>query len=111
MGRSLVYTGSRHYSAKRRRTSQSNVYVGPTAFRFVALAALAVMAALYIETSAHTSSQTAALHSLSTQSSSLNDRLDALQVESTRQDTASRIKDQANNIGMTQAGTQLDLKK
>ncbi len=104
MGRSVVYTGSRHYvPGRRQKTVKESWYIGTSAFKFVSIAAIAVLLGLYVSNSARNSQNDSLLQSLNQQKSQLNDQLDSLQVEEARNNNALKTQSAAVQMGMVQS--------
>ncbi|MFA6081840.1 MAG: hypothetical protein WC773_00280 [Patescibacteria group bacterium] len=110
MGRALVYTGKNRYRhGYRRRTVSKSAFIGPTTFRFVAIAALGVLLGLYVINTTRTTGNDAVIRDISQQKESLNNQLDALTAEEARNQTATETKKKAEGQGMVQGANQVQL--
>ncbi len=112
MARPLVYTGHRsyHHRTKRRVRSESTMYVGPMAFRFVTIAAIGVLLTLYVMNQARAGQNNAMLQRLTQQKEDLVNRLEVLKVEEARSATATKTKDDAEHrLGLTQGAPEVQL--
>ena len=98
MGRAVVYRQRGSYRRGRRSgVVRESWHVGPNAFRFVVIAAVAVLSAMYIQTNAKNGQNDALLHQLNNQKNQLTDQLQALDVEAARASNTQNINDKAKN--------------
>ncbi len=104
MGRAVVYTGSRSYRrGHRRSTVRESWYVGANAFKFVTIAAVAVLMGMYITTNARNAQSKAMVRKLSQDQSDLQTKLDELNVESARSGNAENLNKQAGDLGLVKS--------
>ncbi len=111
MGRTLVYRSRNYRSPRRKKTVSPSVYVGPMAFRFVTIAAVAVLLSLYVSTTAKTTQNDALLRHLTEQKQHLTDQLDVLRVEEARNQTATETKKKAEEAGLMQGAKEVQVNK
>jgi len=110
MGRAVVYTGSRLYGrGHRRKTVRESWYVGANAFKFVTIAAVAVLLAMYVTTNAKNAESKAFVRQLSHNQTELQTELDALSVESARKGNAENLNKQAQESGLVKSTTETQI--
>lgn len=104
MGRAIVYTGHRRYVRGRRKSVRQSWYVGANAFKFVTVAAIAVLLALYVTTNAKNSESKALVRKLNQNQSELQTKLEALDVEAARKGNAENLNKEAEALGLVKEG-------
>lgn len=102
MGRAVVYRGSgSNRRGSRARTVTESWYVGPMAFKFVAVAAAAVLLSLYVSNSSQNAQSAAMAQKVVQKQSDLQTQLQALDVEAARYNNAENTRKAADDMHMT----------
>lgn len=110
MGRSVVYSGSGRFGRGRRRKSvRESWYVGANAFKFVTIAAVGVLLALYVTTNAKNDESKAIVRKMAQDQTELQTKLDSLNVESARKGNAENLNKAADNLGLVKSTTESTL--
>lgn len=110
MGRAIVYTGRRRFNRGRRSsTVRESWYVGPMAFKFVAVAAAAVLLSLYVSNSSQAARDAAVSQKISDEQADLQTQLQALDVEAARYNNAENTRKAAEEMKMNANAPEVQL--
>lgn len=109
MGRQAIYSGTRYYRRNtRRRSASTQSYIGPNAFKMIAIFAVGILLSLYILNVSRSNQSEAVIRGISDKKEQLVNQLDVLKAEEARNRTAAETKKKAESLGLTQGVNEIN---